>query len=153
MRKQQTIVKGLGSVWRLLGVTGSFFVCLLLTTQLAVAGPQQNDVRDAAGSFLELLDAGSYQQAWWEGSDLLHLTTDVDQWAEQMRARRDLFGEFVERSLKNVVSRNSLPGLPDGDYAIVLYDCRYEHKQKGLEMMTLGKDAYGAWKVVSYHLR
>lgn len=136
---------GLGSVF-----VGVF---LLLCGTVAPVVAQEDPMYEAAGSFLELLDAGSYQQAWWEGSELLHLISDPDSWVEEVRIQREIFGVFDERSIRTVASRKNVSGLPDGDYGILLFDSRFENKKNGLEMMTIGKDPYGDWKVVSYRLR
>ncbi len=134
---------------------GSIFICALLVVLLSVVpvAAQEDSLRETAESFLELLDGGSYQQAWWEGSELLHMTSSLDQWVDEVRVRRELFGEFKERSVKSGVSRTSLSGFPDGDFEILLFDSRFENKQKGLEMLVFVKSPYGDWKLVSYRLR
>ncbi len=137
------------------GRIGSFFVCMaiLLCGLVAPVGAEDNPARQAANDFLELLDAGSYQQAWWEGSEYLHATSDLDQWVKEVETRRGLFGRFEERSIKSTASRTSFSGFPDGQYEILLYDSRFQNKRRGLEMLILGRDLYGAWRVVSYRLR
>ncbi len=143
------------SMRSLLALSGSVFICALLLFWLT-AGPvtaADDPLGEAAESFLELVDAGNYAQAWWEGSELLHLIEPLDQWVAAQRVGRELFGELRERSVKGVASRSYMPRLPDGEYGIYSFDVRYENKSKGLELLVLNKDIYGVWRVVSYRLR
>jgi len=133
---------------------GSLFFCLvLLTGFFGQLSAETTPALEDAQSFLELIDAGNFPQAWWEGSELLHLNSELDDWVESSRIRHDLFGEFSERRVKTFSVRSSYPGLPDGEYAILLFDSSFEHKQAALEMLVMVKDPYGGWKVVSYRLR
>ena len=81
----------------------------------------EDPLHDAAKSFVELLDAGSFQQTWWEGSELLHLTTNLDQWVDMMRVHLDLLGRLEERSVWSVIGRQSLAGFPDGELCCVCH--------------------------------
>ncbi len=137
-----------------LGGFGAVILCLVLLF-VSLAGPvvaQEDPLREAAESFLELLDAGSFQQAWWEGSELLHLTSSLDDWVDEVRVRRNLLGKLKERSVRTLVRRESLSGLPDGTYGVLVTESRFEKKRKGSEMLTLGRDLYGSWRVISYRL-
>jgi hypothetical protein len=151
-RKMMSNLTGSGHILR--GGLGSVFVCLLLFVCLVPSVKAIEDpARDAAESFLELLDAGTYQQAWWEGSELLHLTTKLDVWVGRNRVQRNLLGSFLERSIRTVIRREILAGFPDGVYAVLIAECRFENKQRGVEVITLGKDSDGTWRVISYDLR
>lgn len=127
----------------------ALFVCVSVGYSVAEDTPSGREVE----IFFELIDDDSYQQAWWEGSDLLHQLEPLDHWVSEQRVIRELFGELQERTVKGVASRSYMPGLPDGEYAILTFDVRYENKAKGLEILIFQKDAYGAWRIVSYRLR
>jgi len=129
------------------------FLLLLLSGFVVPAIASQDPFREAAESFLELLDAGNYQQAWMEGNEFLHVTTSVDRWADEKRVQRDLLGHFEKRFVRTVVTRQTLAGFPDGVYGVLVTECQFEKKQRGVEIVTLGKDLYGSWRVISYDLR
>lgn len=136
---------------RIAVVAGSVFLCLFLLSGAVAAEPAP--ALEEAQSFLELVDAGSYQQAWWGSSDLLQLTSKLDSWVSALRVQREMFGGLVERSPKTVSARTSQPGLPDGEYMLILFDSRFERKQKALELLVLARAPYEGWKLVSYRLR
>lgn len=137
---------------RLCVAVGAFLFCAMLMVATPVLA-DEDPIKSAAESFFGLVDAGSYQQAWWECSELLQMTTSLDSWVEEVRTQRALFGDAVERKVKTLSERSSQPGFPDGEYALVLYDSRYENKKKALELLVLKKGPYGEWKVVSFRLR
>ena len=137
---------------RAVAVAGSVFLLFLFCLSLPAAAEMKTPVIAAAESFFELRDAGSLQQAWWEGSEILHQTTRMDRWMEDMRIQSELMGDLVKRSLRSRVQRSTMPGLPDGEYVILLYDVSFEHKKAGLEILVMLHDASGDWRLVSYRL-
>ncbi|WP_020677184.1 DUF4019 domain-containing protein [Geopsychrobacter electrodiphilus] len=133
----------------------TILVCaLFLVFGVSTGHAEREDLsRVAANSFLELLDAGNYIQAWWEGSELLHQTTDLDTWVAEQLVQRQLLGHLTERTIKGVTERTVMSGFPDGDYRIFVVGSRFEKKQKALELLILNKEPFEDWRVVSYRLR
>lgn len=83
----------------------------------------------------------------------MHLTSNLDKWVGKQRVQRSLLGSGDERSVRAVAGRETLAGFPDGIYGVLVAGSRFEKKHKGVAVITLGKDPYGSWKVVSYVLR
>ena len=46
-----------------------------------------------------------------------------------------------------------IPGLPDGDYALLRFRTLFSGKPDAEESVTLERDSAGAWQVVGYVIR
>jgi hypothetical protein len=68
-------------------------------------------------------------------------------------ATRNPLGKTLSRKLKSASHTKTLPGAPDGEYVVIQYDTRFEHKQSATETITpmLGTD--GTWRVSGYFIR
>jgi hypothetical protein len=47
----------------------------------------------------------------------------------------------------------TLPGAPDGDYVVIQYRTRFEHKAAAVETVPPMRDADGQWRVSGYFIR
>ena len=47
---------------------------------------------------------------------------------------------------------DSLPGVPDGQYMILLFDSQFEHLDPAIETLTLVNEER-EWRVVGYYIR
>ena len=66
---------------------------------------------------------------------------------------RGLLGSATQRKLVSANLRQQLPGMPDGNYVVLLYQTTFEHKAKGSETITPMLDKDGKWKVAGYLIR
>jgi hypothetical protein len=55
------------------------------------------------------------------------------------------------RTLKDVKLTKTLPGMRDGQYAVVRYDSAFAHKAAAVESVTLVSEN-SAWSVVTYSI-
>jgi Protein of unknown function (DUF4019) len=76
-----------------------------------------------------------------------------DRWVQMLQAKRAPMGKLLSRTLKSAVYTTSLPGAPDGQYVVIVYESTFEHKKSAIETVTpsLGKD--GQWRVSGYFIR
>ncbi len=136
----------------------SFFIFLMIgsivwTAQNGFAEQDTKPARQAAASWLALVDAENYSEAWKGFSSFFQERMTLPKWEEQVKSARSIFGKFESRTLKSATPAKTLPGAPDGDYVVIQYDTTFEKKKEALETITLqlGKD--GKWGVVGYFIK
>ena len=112
--------------------------------------PQQ--VTDAARNWLTLIDTGKYDQSWAEGSKLFRERVAKAQWVTEVKAAREPLGAVESRMAPAVHFAASLPGAPDGHYAILQFHSKFEHKRDAVETVTMMIDG-GTWKVAGYFIK
>ncbi len=129
-----------------------FFTLCCITSALA-EDYDPRDVVNAAEDFVSLIDYGLFAESWEEGDPLLQIRTPREEWIGRLALERDLFGWVLHRSPRVSTYRDSLPGLPDGDYVIVVFDSVFERKRAAVETLIMVLDAEGGWKSVGYSLK
>ena len=69
-----------------------------------------------------------------------------------MRLAREPLGTKTSRKLKTISFPTTLPGAPDGHYALATFDSSFTNKAAATETLTLMDDA-GTWRVAGYFIR
>jgi hypothetical protein len=59
----------------------------------------------------------------------------------------------TQRTVVRTTFEKSFPGLPAGDYALLLYRTAFAKQVDSEESVTLEREADGAWRVVGYVIR
>jgi hypothetical protein len=72
---------------------------------------------------------------------------------QKIRAARSPLGKLITRKLKHTQYATSLPGAPDGDYVVILYDASFENKKSAVETIVPTLDKDGQWRVSGYFIR
>lgn len=106
----------------------------------------------AADAWLELVDAGKYEESWGESADLFQKALDKAGWGKQLSAARAPLGEVVSRTVKSTQYSTSLPGAPDGEYVVIQYDTSFDRKKSAVETITPMKETDGTWRVSGYYI-
>ena len=63
---------------------------------------------------------------------------------------RQPLGKVLQRNVKTKAYRTSLPGALDGEYVVIQFQTKFEHKASALETVTPSKEKDGAWRVSGY---
>lgn len=136
---------------------------LLVALALLIAAPTQ--AQSAAGSstamtptpddrakqWLMLIDDQNYAAAYRQmGPPALDRENEQD-FTTKMAAARQPLGAMSSRTLKDVQLARSLPGVPDGQYAVVRYDSSFARKMAVIEQVTLVSEN-SAWSVIGYFI-
>jgi hypothetical protein len=108
---------------------------------------------DSANRWLAQVDSGDYASGWGTAAPLFKQAVSQDQWVQMLQAKRAPMWTILSRTLKSAVYTTSLPGAPDGQYVVIVYESTFEHKKSAIETVTpsLGKD--GQWRVSGYFIR
>jgi ABC-type molybdate transport system substrate-binding protein len=133
-------------------LTVSLLVPLLCAFTLAQAKPEQV-AQTSAESWLALTDSGKYAESWDTAAQLFKSAVTKDQWQAMLHAARDPLGKVLSRTLKSASYTKTLPGAPDGQYVVIQYETRFEHKQSAVETITPMLDKDGEWRVSGYYIK
>jgi hypothetical protein len=132
---------------------------LALSAALATpfaCGPQDGATRqaqEAALAWLALTDSGQYGPSWDGAATPFQAALARSAWVGAMTSARAPLGAPRSRKLLSATATRSLPGAPDGEYVVIQYETRFEHKASALETVTPMHDKDGAWKVSGYYIK
>lgn len=103
--------------------------------------------------WLALVDSGQYAQSWKEAGAVFQAGISQEKWADMVKQVRDPLGKLVTRRLKSASYSTTLPGVPDGEYEVIIFETSFEHKQLGYETVITSVQKDGAWRVVGYYIK
>lgn len=127
-------------------------IIALVLPASAIAADASKEAADGAMSWLVLVDAGKYDQSWSEASKFFQQHVTATQWAAAVKSAREPLGALVSRPAPLVQLTKSLPGVPDGDYAIVQFHATFATRADALETVTMMMDG-DAWKAAGYFIK
>jgi serine/threonine-protein kinase len=107
----------------------------------------------AAEIWLGHVDAGEYARSWREASAYVQGAITEQAWVASLTRVRTPMGPLLSRQLKQVQHTQSIPGAPDGDYVVMQFDTRFEHKQAAVETVTFLQEKKGEWKAAGYYIK
>ena len=123
----------------------------LLMPVAALAADASTDATNAAKAWLALVDTGNFAQSWTDSSTLMRARITQDQWTQSAKPVHETLGAVVSRDPAGVDMMKSLPGAPDGDYAIVHFKTKFAKKADAKETVTMMMDG-GKWKSAGYFI-
>jgi hypothetical protein len=118
----------------------------------AAAADESNEVASAAEKWLVIIDSGKYDESWTDASKLFQDRVPQARWSVEAKGARDPFGPVASRSVQGVRFATSLPGVPDGRYAIVQFRSKFAHKPNARETVSMVMQS-GAWKTAGYFIK
>lgn len=127
-------------------------LCGFMLATTTTATLLSTDAEHVSAFFVRQIEVGDFEQAYDQASPLLRLANERHQWMTMMERSQAILGKVKERTLTAVRSVTTFPNLPDGDYRLVQYTARTEHKAQAKEILLLKKDS-GLWQVCDYSIR
>jgi hypothetical protein len=116
------------------------------------AAPSEKEAQASAESWLALVDNQKYAESWTEASSMFRSKIAQEKWLEMLSGVRDPLGPVTSRTLLNVTLTKSLPGVPDGDYAVVQFRTSFQNKSQAVETVTQTLEE-GKWKTAGYFVK
>jgi hypothetical protein len=116
------------------------------------AHAQSGEAKDAALSWLGLIDHGAYADSWSRAGSLFRSHGGASDWAAKIGPARRPLGAVVSRALARQSATASLPGAPDGIYEILQFSTRFAAKAGAAETVVLAREKDG-WKVDGYFIK
>ncbi|WP_263367251.1 DUF4019 domain-containing protein [Edaphobacter bradus] len=125
---------------------------------VTLSGAAQQDTKTLAAqradmTWLALVDSEQYDQSWKDAGPAFQSAVTQEKWTETIKRVRDQMGKLVVRRLKSASYSKSLPGAPDGEYEVIIFETSFEHKQVGYETVITSVQKDGAWRVVGYYIK
>jgi hypothetical protein len=106
-----------------------------------------------AREWLSVVDAGQYGQSWDEAAGLFKQHISKSQWERAVGDVRKQTGALKTRELKSAQPAHQLPGVPDGDYVVIVYRSSFAAAPVATETVSPMRDADGHWRVAGYFVK
>jgi hypothetical protein len=133
------------------------FLSFLLLSQLTVFAQVKDTKLEAAQradeTWLALVDTSKYAESWKAASAPFQGAVSLDKWVEAMTTVRAPFGKLISRKLVSASYSNSLPGAPEGEYEVLIYETIFEHKPVAHETIIAMLEKDAAWRVAGYYIK
>jgi len=131
---------------------------LLIAGQAARAqtsAPAPQEAIDAANGFLALIDHGQFDETWDACAPAIKNSITKPAWVTVLSVNRRRFGVLGSRKLVSAQTATSLPGSPDGHYAVLGYKSSFtagKATKTAIETVTLS-DENGKWLGYQYSIK
>jgi hypothetical protein len=103
--------------------------------------------------WLGLVDSGDYAASWKMAAAVFQAAVTEEKWVSAMKTVRDPLGTLRVRKLQSATYTTLLPGVPDGDYVMILYETSFEHKQMAQETVIVSREKDKVWRVAGYYIK
>lgn len=112
--------------------------------------PRATSAQAAARDWLALADRGDAQASWDAASKKFQAALPVAAWADSLKKERAPLGAVLSRTALKTTFKKTFPGVPEGDYALVVFETNFANRTEDHETITLEREADGKWRVVGY---
>ncbi|MEQ1945672.1 MAG: DUF4019 domain-containing protein [Bryobacteraceae bacterium] len=129
-----------------------FALSVILIATFSFAAAPQSQAQSSGEAWLSLIDGGKYDQSWAQSATLFRTQVPQQKWAEMVGAVRGPMGALKSRKLKNITFAKALPGVPDGNYAVIQFDTVFGNKAVAVETLTVADDN-GQWRAAGYFIK
>jgi hypothetical protein len=107
----------------------------------------------AATAWLQLLDAGKYDETWQTAASSFHTAITEQGWVSLLKTGLPVFGKVLARKADAVSYSRILPGAPNGQYVAIDYQTNFANSKAAHEIVTVALEPGGTWKVCGYHIK
>lgn len=132
-------------------------IALASLASFATAGAADSDATSeataAAREWLSVVDAGQYGQSWDEASAFFKQHVSKSNWERAVGDVRRQTGAMKTRELESAQPAHQLPGVPDGDYVVIVYRSSFAAAPAATETVTPMRDPDGHWRVAGYFVK
>ena len=134
------------------------FLALTILTSLAVATflcaneAAEKAALASATAWLALADGEKYPETWDQAAAYFKTKLDKDQWVASLKRGRAPLGKVLSRKPWSKMYTKTLPGVPDGEYVVIMYNTEFENKKSAVETVTPMRDKDGKWRVAGYQI-
>jgi hypothetical protein len=129
--------------WLLISLTAG--VCAISEA----ARPDDEAARDAAVQWLQLVDAGRYEEAASQGSQEVRA---FEQWMNQFKTQRASLGRAHNRQFLEIKHTAIVSGVPEvRRYYVVRFKTSFEHKPGAIEEIVVTKIGC-CWEIFGYKI-
>ncbi len=129
-------------------------LCLMCVAGSALAqDPRTIAVQSASRAWLALVDRGDAQAAWNAGGKKFQAALTAPLWEAELKKEQSRNGRATQRTVGPTRFQSRLAGMPDGEYAQILFRTSFANRSNGSETLSLEREADGQWRVIGYFPR
>jgi hypothetical protein len=103
--------------------------------------------------WLGLVDSGKYAESYREAAATFQAAVSEEKWVGALETVRAPLGKLMTRTLKSAKYAKTLPGAPDGEYEVLIFETSFEHKDAAVETVTASLEKDGMWRVAGYYIK
>ena len=138
---------------RLLFAAAAFASIALHVTAGAADSDPIAEATATSREWLSVVDAGQYGQSWDESAALFKDHITKSQWERAVGDVRKQTGALKTREIESAQAAHQLPGVPDGDYVVIVYRSSFAAAPAATETVTPMRDPDGHWRVAGYRVK
>ena len=127
-------------------------IVLLIFAAVLFAAPLNDQAASSGEAWLGLIDNGKYADSWREASSYFRSRVPEKAWVSMVQGVRAPLGALVSRSQPSVTFAKTLPGAPDGNYALMQFQTSFQNKANAVETLTVMADGE-KWRAAGYFIR
>jgi hypothetical protein len=124
----------------------------LLAILLLAAAPPMDQAAPSGEAWLGLIDSSKYAESWSEASSYFRMRVPQQQWAAMAHGVRAPLGALVSRKQQSITFLKTLPGAPDGNYAVLQFQTSFQNKASAAETLTVMIDG-DKWRCAGYFIK
>ncbi len=109
--------------------------------------------RQAAQTWLAMLDSGNYSNSWYQASGLFRGAVSETAWEGAMNTYRQPLGMLISRRMASAQGTKEMPGFPDGQYVLMKFETSFTNKKDAIETVTFLLEKDGQWRSAGYYIR
>jgi hypothetical protein len=129
-------------------------IAMLIATLAGCTSSNPEDAtRDgvaAATKWLEMVDAGKYDDAWAASADEIKTVGPKEGFAKMMQQTRGPLGKEISRTVKDKAYAKDPQNAPPGEYVQIHFTTSFENSKDATELVIVKKQSDGVWKVGQY---
>jgi hypothetical protein len=114
---------------------------------------KQEAAKQAAQSWLALVDRGDYGPSWQEAASFFQSKISKADWEKALQQVRAPLGAASSRTLLGAEYLSDLPNAPKGEYVIIQYKAELASGGSFIETITPMLDKDGKWRVSGYFIK
>jgi hypothetical protein len=119
------------------------------TPALAGPAPEIAIVQD----WLTQIDTHHDAASWTSASQHFRTMITQTQWEQALATYRAPLGTLISRTNPVIQRTTTMPGLPDGNYAGIIFHSSFSKKANTIETVVLIKDTDRQWRVLGYTIK
>jgi hypothetical protein len=109
-------------------------VFLLIFAALLFAAPVNDRAAPSGEAWLKLVDGGKYADSWKEASSYFRSGVPEKTWVSMVQGAHAPLGSLslVSRSQPSITFAKTLPGVPDGNYALMQFQTSFQGRWRSV---------------------
>lgn len=129
------------------------YIATLMFAVMLFAAPTNDQAGPSGVAWLKLIDSAKYADSWREASAYFRSRVPEKQWVTTVQGVRAPLGVLVSRTQRGRIAfETTLPGAPDGNYAVIVFDTSFQNKASAMEQLTVMADGE-KWRAAGYFIR